>query len=301
MILRRAVGMAAAFLLAWLALAPVLRAEDIAHRVQAQPAIWQVTSPHGHAVLLGSMHILPRHINWRTPEIDQAFAAADTLVFEVPIDDGTVHAVQATVAARGTLPAGQSLRAMVPPDLQENFDKALKVLALPEAAVTNKRPWLITFMLDMALLKTQMKGTVPGVDVQLMQEAKASGKALRYLESADQQLALLAPSDPEVELQYFLADLKGLDDADGNIAAMTDAWAKGDVARLDSKLKDGFADMPRARDYFFTDRNRAMAVKLAAMLQEDKTFLVVVGAGHLTGQDGIPALLRAKGFAVTGP
>jgi uncharacterized protein YbaP (TraB family) len=49
------------------------------------------------------------------------------------------------------------------------------------------------------------------------------------------------------------------------------------------------------------DRNQAWVVQIEKMLDEDATFLVTVGAGHLVGPTGVPALLRADGYTVEGP
>jgi uncharacterized protein YbaP (TraB family) len=37
------------------------------------------------------------------------------------------------------------------------------------------------------------------------------------------------------------------------------------------------------------------------MLGESRSFFVTVGAAHLAGPDGVPALLRADGYDVEGP
>jgi uncharacterized protein YbaP (TraB family) len=37
------------------------------------------------------------------------------------------------------------------------------------------------------------------------------------------------------------------------------------------------------------------------MLAEPHTYFITVGAGHLLGPKGVPALLRAKGYRVEGP
>jgi uncharacterized protein YbaP (TraB family) len=49
------------------------------------------------------------------------------------------------------------------------------------------------------------------------------------------------------------------------------------------------------------DRNQAWVPKITAMLREKHTFFITVGAGHLTGPKGVPALLRAAGYTVDGP
>ena len=292
--------LAAFFVLAFLAAFAPARAEA-PQTVQAHPALWRVHGGHATVYLLGSLHVLPPNVNWRTPEIKRAVSHADTLVFEVPLDAGTVNRITALVGERGTLAPGQSLRKMLPPDSQANLDKVLASVGLPLAAVDNKRPWLVSLMLDSILLKRHKQQFALGADSIITAQAKASGKPVRYLETVDQQLALIAPSDPTVELQSFEAGLKSFETADSDILAITDAWERGDTTALYAVTAKEFEGHPEAQAAFFTDRNRAWVKQIEAMLQERKTFFITVGAGHLVGKDGVPDLLRADGYKVDGP
>ena len=288
------------FVLALLAAFAPARAE-VAPSVQAHPAMWRVRGDHGTAYLLGSIHILPPKVDWQTPEIKRAVKRADAFVFEIPLGVDTMNRVTALVGERGTLPPGQSLRKMLPPDSQADLDKVLAAVQLPETAVDNKRPWLVSFMLEAVLLKRHMQQFTLGVDSVIGEQATKSGKQIRYLETVDQQLALVAPSDPTVELQSFEAELKSFETADSDIAAITVAWEKGDTVALDAVTGKEFVGHPEARAAFFTDRNRNWVKQIEAMLHERKTFFITVGAGHLAGKDSVPDLLRADGYKVDGP
>lgn len=289
-----------AFVFFGLVAAASVRAEAPA-RVQAHPATWQVTGKHGSAVLLGSQHLLPGNIDWMTPELEKTFADADVLVLEVPLDADTIGTLRKMMDERGKLPEGQTLRAMVPPDELPTFEKALTAAGLPEAFVADKRPWLAGFLIESMLIRKQMQNAVVGPDYVLMQKAQQEKKETRYLETAEQQLLLFAPEDPKLEMQFFLSIVHGAAEADKELEELSKAWAAGDVASLTELIERDSDDLPEFRAIFFTDRNKSMAEKIAAMLKENKKFLVVVGFGHMVGKDGIPALLRAKGFKVTEP
>ena len=291
---------AAIFLLAILSL-PALAADPAPPTVQAHPALWRVRGDRGTVTLFGSVHVLPPNVEWQTPEVNRAIKRADVFVFEVPIDAGTINQVTALVGERGTLPPGQSLRKMLPAGSQADLDKAVAAAQLPEAAVDNKRPWLVSLMLVSAHLRQHKQQFFLGADSVVMQKAKDGKKEIRYLETADQQLALIAPSDTAVELQALEEELKSFATEDADIAAITDAWEKGDTASLDAVTSKEFEGHPEARAAFFTDRNRNWVKQIEAMLHERKTFFITVGAGHLVGKDGVPSLLRADGYKVDGP
>jgi uncharacterized protein YbaP (TraB family) len=293
---------AALFFLAFLAaFAPALAQTTAPQTVQAQPALWRVQGDHGTVYLFGSIHVLPPNVDWQTPQVKRAAKRADVFVFEIPLGVDTVNRITALVGERGTLAPGQSLRQMLPPDSQADLDKALASLQLPETAVDNKRPWLVSLMIDAVLMRKHMQQFEFGADHILTQQATDRKMEIRYLETVDQQLALLAPGDPTVELQSFEAELKSFQTEDSDLVAVTDAWEKGDTAALDDITNKEFKDHPEARAAFFTDRNRNWVKEIEAMLHERKIFFISVGVGHLVGKDGVPNLLRADGYKVEGP
>src|SRR5205085_2491674 len=59
------------------------------HRAQtypAHPALWVVHGRQGTAYLFGSIHVLPPHTDWKTPQLLVAMKDSDIFVFEIPLD-----------------------------------------------------------------------------------------------------------------------------------------------------------------------------------------------------------------------
>src|SRR5215208_1276990 len=54
----------------------------------ASPAMWKVADADTTIYLFGTIHLLPKDTQWRSPAFDQAAAGSDTLVVETVIDDG---------------------------------------------------------------------------------------------------------------------------------------------------------------------------------------------------------------------
>src|SRR5687768_436734 len=60
---------------------------------EASPAMWKVADRDTTVYLFGTIHLLPKGTQWRSPTFDKAAASADTLVIETVIDDGNPAAV----------------------------------------------------------------------------------------------------------------------------------------------------------------------------------------------------------------
>jgi uncharacterized protein YbaP (TraB family) len=85
-----------------------------------------------------------------------------------------------------------------------------------------------------------------------------------------------------------------------SFATMATAWEGGNADALADQLfasaKDpGFAPMYEA---LFYKRNQQMAKSAAGLLDQAGVHFVVVGAGHVVGPKGVPALLAQQGFTV---
>ena len=81
---------------------------------------------------------------------------------------------------------------------------------------------------------------------------------------------------------------------------MRDAWDAGDVRQLALMANDSFgAAGPEIADRLLNHRNENWIPRIEALLLDPGTRMVVVGAAHLGGPNGVIALLEARGHTVT--
>ncbi|MEO7053648.1 MAG: TraB/GumN family protein [Rhizomicrobium sp.] len=287
----------ATLLFSFLLLTPA-SAEPVVH---ASPALWHVKGPEGEVYLLGSIHLLPKNIDWHTPAIKSAMAKANVFVFEVSTDETAQARIRELVAEMGTLPPGQSLRAMLPPSAHDDFDAAIKAAHLPMEIVDREKPWLVSLQLLVAEGTARHYSMEAGVDHAVMAAAARTHKPTRFFETIEQQLRLLAGSDDKLQIEEFVSDLKDYQKDDDDLAPMIAAWSQGKADKLAALINSELSQQPDVKKALLTDRNQRWALQIQTMLREKRVFFVTVGAGHLAGPEGVPALLRAAGYRVEGP
>ena len=56
---------------------------------------------------------------------------------------------------------------------------------------------------------------------------------------------------------------------------------------------------PKIHKALFIERNKAWVPKIEEFLKRDKNVVVIVGAGHLVGKQGVINLLQLKGYRAT--
>ena len=276
--------------------------------INAHPALWTIYGPKGKAYMLGSIHVLPPNVQWKTPEIMKAIAAADTFVFEIPLDHQDqdtlkIQEVQKKVMDQnGMLPPGQSLRGLLPEAMKADYDKALDDLSISPAYIDRLQPWLAALVLENAQFFRSDFEAMLGVDRQVYQMASAAKKATRGFESLEDQLALITPEEQQAGVAELGEQVGSALKHDGTkkVDAMVAAWARGDTAALSRMSADAFDKDPTLKKGILDNRNKRWVGELKTMLAEQHVYFVTVGAAHLAGPGGVPALMRAAGYRVEG-
>lgn len=282
--------------------AAAVETPQITAPLRANPALWTVHGPKGVAYLLGSIHVLPEETLWRTGKVNAALKAADVFVFEIPMDELQKTKIREFIKENGMLPPGVALPSLLTSDVRKDYAAALKLTRISPDLLTPMRPWLALLMLESGIATQQHLSAETGLDRQVYAYALDRPRVtFRAFETPEQQLRLLMPEDRSLEIQQFDAGLKEILNETLSVNDLVNAWAQGDVNKINDLMNSGFKDNPRAEKTLFDDRNRAWATQLESLLKQRHTYFVTVGAGHLAGPRGLPNLLRRDGYRVDGP
>jgi len=265
---------------------------------EGRHSIWRVQSDDGTLYLAGSLHLLKPSDHPPPPIFDHVLDRADALALEVDLGEAESLAAQLAILARGVFPDGRSLDDVLAPDALEALKRELADLHIEYATVQYFKPWLLLLTLTHARLSALGFDPELGVDSHLYQAAQKRGMPVHGLETLDFQIDLfdktLAGRDDEL-VRHTLAEFETLEGAIDQIVA---AWHTGDIDTLGAILLESFESFPELAAALVTDRNRNWMPRLTDWLAGDETVLVVVGAGHLPGPEGLIALLAADGYRI---
>ena len=152
----------------------------------------------------------------------------------------------------------------------------------------------------LALELTRLGVNADGVDHYYHQQSTADKKEIRAFETAQQQVQLitgLGAGDEEAFIRYLVEDLDGLS---VTFEQMREAWLHGDNNRLASvsRLEELKTEDPLTYGALLTNRNTAWLPEIEQMFNTEAVELVLVGALHLAGEDGLLKLLSDRGYQV---
>lgn len=262
---------------------------------QARSFLWKVGSGTKVMYLAGSVHALTADVYPLNPAFERAFEASDVLVEEIDLGEGDLLALAPLLMARGMYQDGRTFDQAVS---KETVALVTKRLDSPLALelIRTMKPWMV--MMTITALQVQQAGlnVSLGLDKYFFDKAKGAGKSIVGLETAASQIDRFDTMPEPLQEQMLRSSLEDLDAQSRELKAIVTAWQRGDAAQLERTLLAGFKQYPAAYNSLIVERNNNWMPQLEECLARSTPCLVVVGAAHLVGPDGLLALLRRKGY-----
>jgi uncharacterized protein YbaP (TraB family) len=160
------------------------------------------------------------------------------------------------------------------------------------------KPWMAAVTIT-ALTLTEA-GYLPsaGVDAYFSRRAEEAGKERIALETAEFQVGLFADLTLEQSLAFLRYTLADLETVIPELDELSAHWRAGRMEAVEVLMAEGFDEYPELLEKMVTDRNWAWMPLIEGLLAGDSDAMVVVGALHLVGEEGLINLLRKRGYTV---
>ena len=292
----------------WIALAIVLALvgpstarSEAARNVAATPArnfIWKATGKQGVVYLVGSVHLLTKDFYPLSPAVEAAYKDSDLLVEEVDLGEMLAPGAQFQMLSRGMLPSHQSLDKVVSPETFAAVTKRFTDVGMPIEPVKRFKPWLAALtLMAMEWQKAGFDANL-GLDKHFYDRAKADGKSIQGLETVSYQLSRFDEMSAELQDRLLAETLKGIDTEQANMTKLVESWRAGDAPAIERIVLKDLRHEPELYQRLLVQRNRNWLPQLEALFTRKGHALVVVGAAHLVGPDGLVAMLKAKGYTI---
>jgi uncharacterized protein YbaP (TraB family) len=260
--------------------------------------LWKVRGDHNTLYLLGSVHVLSRKNYPLKPELNNAFDNSGRVVFEIDLGRFTTKNFRREFRQTALYPAWQSLSKKVSPETIELLKVVLPAYGLTLKRVERLKPWFIAEWLSSRTLEMAGFSESLGVDIYFFHRARAAGKPVFGLETLRDQAQIFDHFNDEENERYLLGTLATLASYPTSVGRLVDAWQSGNVALLDKILNQDKHSDPLTHEALFSERNTKWVPEIEALSHESENYLVIVGAGHLVGEDGVVAQLKRAGYSV---
>jgi uncharacterized protein YbaP (TraB family) len=260
-------------------------------------SVWQVSKDGRHFYLAGTVHLLSKQDYPLPVSYDRAFAASDRLVFETDLAELTSAAGMTKLIQQNTLPAKSTLKQHLSAEVYQQLAEHARSRQIPISAFESFKPAFASMML--ATVELQRLGAAEaGVDMHYLQLAQQQAKPMSGLETLDEHLAVMTALNEVDADTLIMSALKDMKNIETMLEQMKTAWRVGDISALEQLFQADLKAFPEMYQLLLVKRNHAWMPHLQKLLTQDDVSMVLVGALHMAGDDGLLTLLKQAGFSL---
>ncbi len=268
--------------------------EDAGHLL----SLWQIEGTSNRIYLLGSVHLLREQDHPLPTAIGNAYEDAEILFMELDMDDIDQIEMVGLVAEMGLIGDGGNLQEYMGQELYAEAEKLASQLNIPIAMLDQTEPWLAAITVEQMMLMRLGFNPQYGIEIHLTARAAEDSKEILGFETAREQLEFLDGLSLPTQRSLLIQTLRDSLSIEENINLLIDAWRHGNLGALEETLLKEMQDFPELYQSLVINRNRTWLETIKNLLTEEDDYLVVVGALHLVGEHGLPALLSEAGIDV---
>jgi uncharacterized protein YbaP (TraB family) len=263
----------------------------------AESSVWKVSKGNQSLYIGGTCHIL-RPADYPLPvEFDTAYAASDTLVFEIDPAETKSPIFAMQLMSKASYSDGRTLKSVLSPKVYQSLAEQCEKSGLPIEMLNGFKPGMVLMMLTVQEL-TKIGISEEGVDLHYHARALKDKKAVKSLETPEFQIDLITSMGAGMEDELVLYGLEDLSQTNQLFDQLIAAWKTGNLAQLESLFIDDMRAYPELYNAMLVDRNKRWIPQIETYLNSPEIECVLVGVAHTAGDDGILQLLRNKGYTV---
>lgn len=259
--------------------------------------LWRISKDGRSSWLFGTLHVAKLEWDFPGPAQRDALAQSDTMALEIDLLDPAMQRRMAQALAA-------QVKTPLPAALQQRLARRAAAECLAPPALAALAPEMQVAVLSTLAGRRDGLDAAYGIDTFLAGWGRASKMDMVSLETPELQLKTLQMQSPAQTVEMVDSALEELETgrARATLLRLAAIWAAGDLAELLRyeawcecvKTAADRAAMVRMLD----DRNPALADSIAELHAVGQRVFAAVGALHMIGPNGLPALMAKRGYRV---
>ncbi len=271
---------------------------------------WRATRGNQVVNLVGTYHFSdPRHAATMAALTPLITDATTVLVEAGPDEEKALQAHIAKDPSAMLIMSGPTLLEQLPPDDWKTLSDAMTARQIPPFMAAKFKPWYITVMLSIPPCAMAAAVQANGLDAMVIDAARAANLPVKALEPYDTVFSIFGALSNEDQLAMIKSTLAMEEFGPDFSVTLADTYFSQDsrliweFMRLQALALPGYtseaveAEFARMEEVLMSKRNRSWIPVIEAAAASGPIF-AAFGALHLSGQDGVLALLERKGFAL---
>lgn len=265
-----------------------------AHSGDRPLSLWYFENVDAQIYLLGSMHAMKPDMYPLAEPFLNAFAKAEKVVFEVDLTKLDAYETSLVMQQQGMYISPDSIEHDLHPKTLALLKKYLAAVGMVMDQVKQMKPWYLALTIGQTELSRLGYDPDYGIDQYFQGRASDEGKQILQLESFREQIEILSSDRMFIQDLSLRASLEELSSAEEDLDLLVEAWRLGaadKMLELTLISVTRYPELSEQLDNLIFERNARMAHKIREYAETSGTYLVVVGALHMGGENGLVQLL----------
>lgn len=281
--------------------------KDASEAENGQSVLWRIEKPGvAPSYLLGTVHVIDPSLQTLSEAVTTALDNSRVLAVESAAQPEGPSSLAAAETRPLMVSLDKELRAILADDELAVVERALADAGYPSAMALGLKPWAATmFLADSKCQKELRDSGLRSLDELLVDRAHVKNIEVKGLESMLEQYRSMAAISQDAQIAWLKASIglyPRVDDMSQTISELYRFRRLDAVWRLTQALAPnaGLTDatLSALRADLVSRRNARLAERAARLIDEGGAF-VAVGGLHLSGPDGLVALLKQKNYTLT--
>lgn len=264
----------------------------------ASTSVWKVTYQNQHLYIGGTVHLLAKSDYPLPAQFDYAYEQSVKLILEADTSKMQLPEFQQAMMQQAMYPTGETIQSKLTPNTYQALKKHCISRNLDLDHLERFKPGLLSVMLTMTELN-KLNITSLGVDDHFDKKAKGQQRPMGYLENLEDQLSLIAnmgKGQEDAFIQYTLEETSQLEQMFNELKS---TWRLGDMEQLNEiAIKPFQKHFPALYKTLLVNRNNNWLPQIKHMLETNEVEMILVGALHMAGKDGLIHQLEMAGYKI---
>ncbi len=261
--------------------------------------IYKIQSDTNTVYILGSIHVLAEEYYPLTRSFSYAYYNSQKVIFEIDPDILFSSDSFTKYEKQYTFRNGQTLETVLSPKTYALVKQKIQAIGGNIQDFQPYKPWVLYLTLSGRLDSSIDFRPELGIENHFYRMAKDAGKPTGGLETIQDQLNVFdtLPINIQDALLQESLTASGSKEREQAFFHMVKDWHQGNLNGLE-QLVESFKTYPLFYKKLLVQRNQNWIPQIESLLQEEKNVMIIVGAAHLAGKDGLLALLTEKGHHI---
>lgn len=272
---------------------------SVTPQVIAESSVWLVEKGANKVYLGGTIHLL-RATDYPLPvEFEKAYHQSQLVTFETNIKQLNNPDISRQMLFKMSYQDKRTIQSETSPEVYQQLNNYAKSAGISLKFMRKAKPGMLmsAFMLnELGKIGVNQEG----IDMYFLNKALDDNKKTLFLETPVQQIDFLAEIGIGNEDRFYQSLMRDIEQTQTLFSKMVKYWRSGNNVMLDAATNQMMkADSPQTFETLIVQRNLNWLPTIEQYFETPEIELILVGAAHLIGEQGLLNKLAAKGYKVS--